>query len=197
MKKLSLSLVLLAIAFLSFSFTDNPSRKTRRSKKVVSRSLAFPVAGKKGNIGDLWGARRDGGRRTHKGIDIFARRGTPVVAISNGVIVNRDHTQIGGKTLWLKSAQHPWTAYYAHLDKQLVKEGQFVRKGQVIGTVGNTGNARTTPSHLHFGISQRKGWVNPLPYVKHSPKVAAKKISKKKKGAATKKSKSGTRKLRR
>jgi murein DD-endopeptidase MepM/ murein hydrolase activator NlpD len=81
---------------------------------------------------------------------------------------------IGGKTLWLKSANHPWTAYYAHLDRQLVREGQHVRKGQVIGTVGNTGNARHTPSHLHFGISQSHEWVNPLPYVKYSPKVVAK-----------------------
>jgi murein DD-endopeptidase MepM/ murein hydrolase activator NlpD len=181
MKKLLLLPVLFVVAFVSFSFIKPPS-------KTVSKSLAFPVAGKKGNIGDLWGARRDGGRRKHKGIDIYARKGTPVVAISDGIIVNRDLTRIGGKTLWLKSTHHPWTAYYAHLDKQLVKEGQFVRKGQVIGTVGNTGNARNMPSHLHFGISPGKGWVNPLPYVKHSSKVVAPKIAKKKKAAATKKS---------
>jgi murein DD-endopeptidase MepM/ murein hydrolase activator NlpD len=69
----------------------------------------------------------------------------------------------------------------------LVKEGQVVRKGQVIGTVGNTGNARTTPSHLHFGVSQGKKWVNPLPYVKGAKKVAAPKISQKKKATYTKK----------
>ena len=125
-------------------------------------------------IRDLWGASRAGGARRHKGIDIHARRGTPVVAICDGVIVERNLEPVGGKTLWLKSSDHGWKAYYAHLDRQLVREGQYVRKGQVIGTIGNTGNARTTPSHLHFGIAGDNGWVNPLPYVKHSPKVAAK-----------------------
>ena len=173
MKNLSLLGALLVIALVSSSYTKKPAPKTKKVP-AVSKSLTFPVAGKKSSIGSLWGASRDGGRRTHRGIDIFARKGTPVVAISDGIITLRDNTPIGGKTLWLKSSAHGWTAYYAHLDQHLVKEGQRVKKGQVIGTVGKTGNARNTPPHLHFGIAGRKGWVNPLPYVKHSPKVAAK-----------------------
>jgi murein DD-endopeptidase MepM/ murein hydrolase activator NlpD len=171
MKKWSLLLVLFIVAGISFSFTKAPIRKT--SAKKVSRSVVFPVAGSRSVVRDKWGASRGGGVRLHKGIDIHARKGTPVVALCDGRIVNRGHTPIGGKTLWLKSATQPWTAYYAHLDKQLVKEGQWVRKGQVIGTVGNTGNARTTPPHLHFGVAKGKKWVNPLPYVKGAPKVAA------------------------
>jgi murein DD-endopeptidase MepM/ murein hydrolase activator NlpD len=97
---------------------------------------------------------------------------------------------IGGRTLWLKSSHHPITAYYAHLDKQYVQEGQYVRKGQVIGTVGNTGNARTTPPHLHFGVTQDDDWVNPLPYVKYSPKVAGPKSTKKSSKKYVKKSSS-------
>jgi murein DD-endopeptidase MepM/ murein hydrolase activator NlpD len=172
MKKLTLFLTLVSISILSFSFTTPP---TSKSPKVGSKALAFPVAGNRSAIKDKWGASRGGGIRKHKGIDIHARKGTPVVAICDGVIVTKDHTPIGGKTLWLKSSNHSWTAYYAHLDKQLVKEGQYVRKGQVIGTVGNTGNARTTPSHLHFGVTEGndKNWVNPLPYVQNSLKVAA------------------------
>jgi murein DD-endopeptidase MepM/ murein hydrolase activator NlpD len=185
MKKLLLFSVFISIAAISFSFTDPPSGKS--TSKVVSKLLVYPVAGNKSYIKDKWGASRAGGLRKHKGIDIHARRGTPVVAICDGVIVDRDHTLIGGKTLWLKSSRNSWTAYYAHLDRQLVKEGQVVRKGQVIGTVGNTGNARTTPSHLHFGVSQGKKWVNPLPYVKGAKKVAAPKISQKKKATYTKK----------
>ena len=172
MKKSSL-LLLLLIAITSFSF-NNPPARGKSSITAISKSLIFPVAGTKSKIRDLWGASRGGGIRKHKGIDIHAAKGTPVVAIADGVIVEKDHTLIGGKTLWLKSATHGWKAYYAHLDRQLVKEGQRVKKGQVIGTIGNTGNARTTPPHLHFGITGSKGWVNPLPYVKHSPKVAAK-----------------------
>lgn len=187
MKKLPLLFALLTLAFVSFSFDKKPVR-SKTPIRTVSKSLAFPVAGSKSNIGSLWGASRDGGRRRHQGIDIFAKKGTPVVAISDGIITLKDNTPIGGKTLWLKSEDHSWTAYYAHLDKHLVKEGQRVRKGQVIGTVGKTGNARTTPAHLHFGIVKGKGWVNPLPYVKYSPKVAAK-VTQKKKAATTKKAK--------
>lgn len=174
MKKPLLLLVFVALAAVSFSFAPAPAP----SSKGVSRLLVFPVAGSRSYIKDKWGASRAGGLRKHKGIDIHARKGTPVVAICDGVIVEKDHTTIGGKTLWLKG-KHAWTAYYAHLDKQYVKEGQRVRKGQVIGTVGNTGNARTTPPHLHFGVKQGKGWVNPLPLVKDSPKVAAKTTAKK------------------
>ena len=182
-------LLLFLVAAISFSFANNPA-PARSSATALSKSLVFPVAGSKSKIKDLWGARRAGGTRKHKGIDIHAQKGTPVVAITDGVIVERDHTLIGGKTLWLKSKTHGWTAYYAHLDKQTVKEGQYVRKGQVIGTIGNTGNARTTPPHLHFGISASKGWINPLPYVKNSPKVARKAPAVKKSSAAKKKTSS-------
>lgn len=188
MKKPLLLLALIAIAAVSFSFTTPPARRAssrkvytkKSSASALSRSLIFPVAGSRSVIRDKWGASRGGGIRRHKGIDIHARKGTPVVALTDGVIVERNHTAIGGKTLWLKSGRHSWTAYYAHLDKQLVREGQRVRKGQVIGTVGNTGNARTTPSHLHFGVKQGNSWVNPLPYVKDSPKVTVKSTPKKK-----------------
>ena len=71
------------------------------------------------------------------------------------------------------------TAYYAHLDQQKVKTGQYVRKGQVIGTVGNTGNAKYTPAHLHFGIYKISGAVNPLPYVKNSKKIVVPPVHKK------------------
>ena len=187
MKKLLLLFLLIGITAVS------SSSKSKKPTNKLSRSLAFPVASKKSNIGSYWGARRDGGRRKHQGIDIFARKGTPVVAICDGIIVTRDNTPIGGKTLWLKSEDHSWTAYYAHLDKHKVKEGQRVRKGQVIGTVGNTGNARSTPSHLHFGIYTARGPVNPYPYVKSSPKVISSKTVVKKKKTVTKKSRKGRR----
>lgn len=168
----NLLLVFVAIATISFSFSTRPSNSS--STTVVSRALVFPVAGTRSVIKDKWGASRAGGIRRHKGIDIHARKGTPVVAVCDGVITERGHAGIGGKTLWLKSPKNTWSAYYAHLDKQYVKEGQWVRKGQVIGTVGNTGNARTTPSHLHFGVKRGGSWVNPLPYVKGATKVAVK-----------------------
>jgi murein DD-endopeptidase MepM/ murein hydrolase activator NlpD len=187
MKRWPLLLLLVGITILSSSFKEKKrTTKKKSSVAAVSKSLAFPVAGKRSNIGSFWGAVRDGGERKHEGIDIFARKGTPVVAISDGVIASKGKTPRGGKVLWLKSSRHPWSAYYAHLDKQIAKEGQYVRKGQVIGTVGNTGNARTTPSHLHFGMYTAKGPMNPLPYVKNSPKVVASKTTVKKKTSVKK-----------
>lgn len=166
-----------AIAVLSCSFTDKkPSARAAASAKP-GKPLVFPVAGKH-NIGSFWGDERDGGRRRHRGIDIFASKGTPVVAMTDGIIIAKGNTPRGGKTVWLQSATKPWTFYYAHLGQHKVKSGQFVRKGQVIGTVGNTGNARTTPPHLHFGIYTWAGAINPLPHVKTAlkmllPKTAA------------------------
>jgi len=184
MKRFSLLTLLVAVAFISSSFKEKtPAVKKKTSVAAISKTLAFPVAGKKSMVGSYWGASRGGGRRKHKGIDIFARKGTPVVALADGVISLKETTPVGGKVLWLNPSSHSWTAYYAHLDKQFVKEGQYVRKGQVIGTVGNTGNAKYTPSHLHFGIYTAAGPVNPLPYVKHSSKVMVSKAPSKSKNS--------------
>src|SRR3712207_1805925 len=106
MKKLAFSTLLFAIAFLSLSFTKTPIRgkKSARAKSAsaasVSRSLSFPVAGRRSNIGRYWGDSRDGGRRSHKGIDIFAKKGTPVVASADGVVTSKGNTPIGGKVVW-------------------------------------------------------------------------------------------------
>jgi murein DD-endopeptidase MepM/ murein hydrolase activator NlpD len=165
MKKLFFFVLFIGTAFLASALTGpGPS---------LSKSLTFPVAGKKAKVGSFWGAERDGGKRKHEGIDIFAKKGTPVVAVCDGVIVSSGNTPRGGRTLWLQSNRHPWKAYYAHLDQKKVKPGQVVKKGQMIGTVGNTGNAKYTPSHLHFGIYKTLGGaMNPLPFVKNSPRIS-------------------------
>ena len=128
--------------------------------------LAFPVAGKDNRaIQSLWGAPRDGGRRRHKGIDIFAKRGTPILAGSNGRISYAGSKGRGGKQVWLRSSELRKSIYYAHLDSILVSKGTSVMKGDTIGHVGNTGNAKTTPPHLHLGIYGQHGAVDPLPFV--------------------------------
>jgi murein DD-endopeptidase MepM/ murein hydrolase activator NlpD len=165
MKKILLVLLFISVTSVAFSYV------MEKPGPALSRSLAFPVAGSRSNVGSFWGDVRDGGKRKHEGIDIFAKKGTPVVAVCSGVITSVATTPRGGKVVWLQSFTHPWSAYYAHLDQQKVRRGQIVKKGQVLGTVGNTGNARTTPSHLHFGIYTWNGAVNPFPYVKDSPKV--------------------------
>jgi len=133
----------------------------------VEPSLAFPVDGR-GNaaIQSLFGVDRDGGRRAHKGIDIFAPRGTPVLAATDGVVRSTAPNNLGGNVVWLSDARRPQSLYYAHLDRHVVSEGQQVRTGDTLGFVGNTGNARTTSPHLHFGIYARGGPIDPLHYVR-------------------------------
>jgi len=139
----------------------------------VGPSLGFPVLHSKANIGSFWGDDRDGGKRSHEGIDIFAPKHSSAVAALDGYITGATQGGIGGKTVWLRPEGKNYTLYYAHLDKQLVHEGQFVKKGQTIGLVGNTGNAKYTPSHLHFGVYTYGGAIDPLPFVNRTIKTAA------------------------
>jgi len=136
-------------------------------------SLGFPVSGNKASIGSLWGDDRDGGKRSHEGIDIFAPKLTPAIAATNGIVTGVKEGGLGGKTVWLKVDHKNTYLYYAHLDKQLVQEGQQVKKGDIVGLVGNTGNAKYTSSHLHFGVYTSDGPVDPLPFVNPTIKTAS------------------------
>jgi murein DD-endopeptidase MepM/ murein hydrolase activator NlpD len=128
-------------------------------------SLSFPVAESGNpNIGSFYGVDRDAGVRKHEGIDIFAKKRTPAIAAANGT-AQPGENKLGGKVVFLHPDDANYTLYYAHLDSQLVHNGQHVVIGDTIGLVGNTGNARTTPSHLHFGIYTNGGAVNPLTFV--------------------------------
>jgi murein DD-endopeptidase MepM/ murein hydrolase activator NlpD len=129
-------------------------------------SLAFPVPSSANpQVSSLWGADRDGGARRHEGIDIFAKKRTPAVASADGRVTRVEENNLGGKVVFLRPEGKDYNLYYAHLDTQSVSAGQQVRAGDVVGLIGNTGNARTTPAHLHFGIYTRSGAVDPFPFV--------------------------------
>ncbi len=135
---------------------------------ITQRSLAslgFPVDGLSTRaIQSVFGDPRDAGRRDHHGVDIFAPRGTPVLAAVDGR-VRVDTGNRGGNVIWLSPiGGERRRLYYAHLNDWAVQNGAEVRAGDVIGYVGNTGNARTTPPHLHFGVYDR-GPVDPYPYL--------------------------------
>jgi len=134
-------------------------------------SLAFPVAGRDTRaVKSYFGADRDAGARRHHGIDIFAPRGTPVVAAARGTVRSTRPNNLGGNVVWLSDYERGQTLYYAHLDRQIVQPGQEVEIGDTLGFVGNTGNARTTPPHLHFGVYRRgQGPLDPFPFVYRSP----------------------------
>jgi len=129
----------------------------------------FPIQGK-GNraIQSFWGQERDGGARAHHGIDIFAARGTPLLAATDGTIVSAEDYGRGGKHIWLRDGDRNQTLYYAHLDSfhpHSLRLMAKVKAGDTIGFVGNTGNAKGGPPHLHFGIYTMFGPVDPLKYV--------------------------------
>jgi len=135
-------------------------------KMEKSPAYLFPVAsGVNTSVQSYWGDNRDGGARSHEGIDIFAKRGTPVVAATNGSIGYTGEKGLGGKQVWLRDRKRNQSLYYAHLDSIADVTGS-VKKGDTLGFVGNTGNARTTPPHLHFGIYKSyRGAINPLHFV--------------------------------
>ena len=115
---------------------------------------------------DSWGGRRSGGRR-HEGIDIFAPKEAPVASTTRGLVVRVGTNRLGGRIVAVLGPGLEWH-YYAHLDRYgAFHEGDIVHAGDVIGYVGNTGNARGTPPHLHYGIY--RGGVAENPY----PRVAA------------------------
>jgi len=115
----------------------------------------------------FFGAPRDGGRREHHGVDIFAPRHTPFIAPAKSTVRYVGEGGIGGHVIWLLDIKRNYYYYFAHLQTDSVYKNQIVEAGQTIGTVGNSGNARTTAPHLHFGIYiPRGGPVDPINFIK-------------------------------
>ncbi|MGZ8935295.1 MAG: M23 family metallopeptidase [Methylobacter sp.] len=125
-------------------------------------ALPVPVqGGSRKAIVDSWGSPR-GSDRQHKGIDIFAKRGTPVLAPVRGLVIGIGQNRLGGNFV---SVLGPGLQvhYFAHLDRfGPIKKFRIVQRGDVIGYVGNTGNAKATPPHLHYGLYvYPEGAINP------------------------------------
>lgn len=136
-------------------------------KIYTQPSLNFPVAGKGNkNVQSFWGASRDGGGRSHEGVDIFAPRGTPIVAVADGTVIRTGNQGLGGKQVWLRDDAVGNSHYYAHLDSVLTVGGTRVKIGDTLGLVGNTGNAAGGATHLHFGIYTMGGAVDPYTYIR-------------------------------
>lgn len=129
-------------------------------------SLAYPLkVVNKNQIQSLFGVGRDAGARKHEGIDIFSAFRTPVLAVADGTVTRVNTNNLGGKVVWFRPKGKDFTLYYAHLDEQLVADGTSVLQGDTLGLMGNTGNAQTTPPHLHLGIYTSAGAIDPLPFI--------------------------------
>jgi len=143
--------------------TEPPPSTT--TEPPPSTGLTCPVDGAV-SFTDTWGDPRSGGR-THEGVDMIAARGTPLVAIETGTIKRMGNGGLGGITIYLTGAGGD-QYYYAHLDAWApgLSVGQAVSVGELIGYVGNTGNAQYTVPHLHFEFHPGGGDpVNPYPLV--------------------------------
>lgn len=135
--KLLLGLVIftLAVGFLLPEYTTIPV-KGATSQDWNHHSFWFEPWGKSG---------------VHKGIDIFANKGTPLLSTTYGIVVFRGELSLGGKVVAVLGPK--WRIhYYAHLDSIKISMGSIVTKGMAIGTVGDSGNAAGKPPHLHYAV---------------------------------------------
>ncbi len=101
--------------------------------------------------------------KKHLGLDLTAKKGTPILAAHNGYVEYTGRDFSGYGKMIIINSQKGWSTFYAHLDSILVREGQRVFRTQKIGTMGRTG--RTTGVHLHFELRQKTIAVNPLKYL--------------------------------
>lgn len=160
------------------SFLAPPTNSIAQNPSAVLSALTMPVVGlNPERLYDSWGDPRDGGKRRHRGIDIFAPRGTQVVAVTDAYISFIGNYGKGGRSVWL-TTEDGVSFYYAHLDRWVagIYEGMAVRKGDALGYVGNTGNATSTPPHLHFAVLQNDEAVNPYPVLRNATRSVARPV---------------------
>ncbi len=162
----------------SGSTTSQASPEADRSPS----GLLIPVQGKTAHelVDTFTDARSEG--RSHDAIDIMAAAGTPVLAVADGHVEKMFNSQRGGLTVYQFEPTGKYVYYYAHLQRYTdgLAEKQSVRRGQVIGYVGSTGNADPAAPHLHFAIlllgPERRWWkgtaINPYPYLSLINKAA-------------------------
>jgi murein DD-endopeptidase MepM/ murein hydrolase activator NlpD len=133
--------------------------------RVTLRGHRYPILGSHGFRGAVgrFGAARTGGR-WHQGFDVLARCGTPLAAARGGTVVRRRYDpRLDGHFVVISGRKEGMTYRYSHLaSAATVRRGERVFTGQRIGFVGQTGNARSTPCHLHFEMRKRSGrFVDP------------------------------------
>lgn len=157
-------------------------RTSADAEYLRSRDLMVPVAGvPRRRLNDTFTAPRSGGR-AHLALDILAKRGTRVLAADDGFILRVGENELGGRTVYLSDPERRFIYYYAHLDRWAagLREGDRVKRGQLVGTVGTTGNAPKDVPHLHFQLMRmgttRQWWngepINPIPFLRRTGKAS-------------------------
>ena len=163
----------IVVAVIVGAAVFQPARQQASVVDTFPRPLTMPVKGvASSNVRDTFDESR-GTERKHEATDIVAPRGTPVVAVDDGIIKKLFLSKPGGNTLYQFDPTEQYAYYYAHLDGYAagIQEGMMVKRGDVIGYVGTTGNAPQNTPHLHFGIfklgPEKRWWegtpINPYP----------------------------------
>jgi murein DD-endopeptidase MepM/ murein hydrolase activator NlpD len=141
----------------------------KEAGKVELHRHFFPVRGPHGTRGPVgeFGAPRNGGRR-HKGFDVTARCGTPLAAAATGTIVKRAYDpRLDGNYIVLRGLGERRKYWYAHMvHPSTFQKGDLVHVGQIVGNIGRTGNAGSTPCHLHFELHVNGRPIDPKPFLR-------------------------------
>ena len=155
--------VLALLARLLYPYARQAVRVAGLLREPAPAALPVPVEGvEPSQLANTGGAARSEGR-THEGIDIFAPRHTQVLSATRGIVVRRGWNRLGGRTISVLGPGGQYH-YYAHLEEYDDPDlGDWVEEGTVLGYVGDSGNAQGTPPHLHYGIYEGGGAVNPYP----------------------------------
>jgi murein DD-endopeptidase MepM/ murein hydrolase activator NlpD len=145
----------------SRSTKSTGSEETRRlarksAREQTSLQFVWPV---RGRLSSRYGMRRG---RPHEGIDVAAKRGTPIFAAESGRVIHSGRLGSYGKVVIVKHAG-AYRTVYAHASKLYVRKGQFVERGQKVAAVGSTG--RSTGPHVHFEIRRAESPRNPLAFL--------------------------------
>ena len=144
------------------------------ARLLMSHRLLIPVEGvTRADLHDTFDERR--GATRHEAIDIAGPRGTPVVAAGDGRVVKLFKSVAGGLTVYQFDPNEEFAYYYAHLDRYAdgLAEGKVLKRGELVGYVGSTGDASASAPHLHFAIfrlgPERRWWrgtpINPYPFL--------------------------------
>jgi len=178
LRRFALALVALAVSAAVIPVTPAAAAVPEDAEDFVIK--AFPHQTSLVHFSDTWGSRRSGGRR-HKGTDILSPKGTWIVAVDDGIVERVGYGRTSGYSISIRHADD-WTSVYMHLDNDTpgtddgqggpetafvegLEEGDFVHAGEVIGFVGDSGNAERTVSHTHFELRRDGTAVNPYPYL--------------------------------
>ena len=164
-----------ALMAIALGAQASASKKSRADGIPSSRTpLSFPLPGHEKALRDNFHEKR--GVRAHQALDIMAPRGTPIHAVEDGTVAKLYRGALAGIAVYQFDAAKTRVYMYAHLDRQApgLAEGQAVRRGQVIGFVGSTGNAPESSPHLHFAmheLGEDKRWwkgkaANPYPLLR-------------------------------